>query len=210
MRTSPYLSRFSPLAIIFSALILAGCAHTQPPTDTAEAQALLDQLQEEYRYTTQADPLGAYLANRGKSDVAVNYSQSRTKNHPAPAQHQFANAALDYLGVKYKYGGNAPSSGFDCSGLIKYVAEKSLGLKLPRTSAALAQQGKSIKKSHLQKGDLVFFNTSGKRYSHVGIYLGDNKFVHAPSSGSSVRVEDMTIAYWNKRYTGARRLASAQ
>lgn len=90
------------------------------------------------------------------------------------------------------------------------MAEKSLGLQLPRRSAEMARLGQSIKRNELQKGDLVFFNTSGKRNSHVGIYLGDNKFVHAPSTGSVVRVEDMTIAYWNKRYNGARRLASVK
>lgn len=208
MHLLPQLLSPARVGIALSALILTGCVTTQGP-DSAAADALLAQLNEEYAYSTQSDPLGAYLANRGKVDVVTTYSQSRN-NPTAHAQHNhsFANTALDYLGIKYKFGGSAPSSGFDCSGLVSYVAEKSLGLKLPRRSAEIARLGQSVKPNELEKGDLVFFNTSGKRNSHVGIYLGDNKFVHAPSSGSVVRVEDMTIKYWKKRYNGARRLAS--
>ena len=204
---SPLLRLLSPVrcGLVFATILLTGCATTQSP-DSAEAEALLAQLRQEYHYNTQADPLGAYLANRSQSDVAKTYSSISQKDHDS--QHQFANAALDFLGVKYRFGGEAPSEGFDCSGLVGYVAEKSLGLKLPRTSAEMARLGQSIKKNNLQQGDLVFFNTSGKRFSHVGIYLGDNKFVHAPRTGAVVRVEDMTISYWQKRYNGARRLVA--
>lgn len=210
---SSLLKFISParIGIVLSALWLTGCVTTQGP-DSAEAESLLAQLNQEYAYNTQSDPLGAYLENRGKADVITTYSHSRDSKNTGLAanNHGFANTALNYLGVKYRFGGNAPSSGFDCSGLVSYVAEKSLGLQLPRRSAEIARLGQSIKRNELQKGDLVFFNTSGKRNSHVGIYLGDNKFVHAPSTGSVVRVEDMTIAYWNKRYNGARRLASVK
>jgi cell wall-associated NlpC family hydrolase len=147
---------------------------------------------------TQADPLGAYLAAR-------DYSQSSSKPEPVKG---LASAALNMLGIKYRYGGGAPSTGFDCSGLVVYAAEKSLGLKLPRNSAAIAREGESVRRSELKKGDLVFFNTRGHRFSHVGIYLGNKKFVHAPRTGAVVRVESMDIAYWKKRYNGARRLAS--
>lgn len=142
-----------------------------------------------------ADPLGAYLASR---DIIRS-----TSNEPSTA---LATTALTMLGIRYRFGGGAPSTGFDCSGLVVYAAEKSLGLKLPRQSAEIAQHGESVKRSELQEGDLVFFNTRGHRNSHVGIYLGDQKFVHAPRSGSVVRVESMDIAYWRDRYNGARRL----
>lgn len=197
------------IGIACAIAFLTGCATTQGP-DTADAQALLDQLNQEYAYETQSDPLGAYLANRGKTDVITTYSAHTATDHSPKGNHGLASTALNYLGVKYRFGGSAPSSGFDCSGLVSYVAEKSLGLKLPRRSAEMARLGQSIKRHELQKGDLVFFNTSGQRFSHVGIYLGDNKFVHAPSSGSVVRIEDMNINYWKKRYNGARRLASAK
>src|SRR3546814_870695 len=116
--------------------------------------------------------------------------------------------ALSVLGIKYRYGGEAPNTGFDCSGLVIYAAEKSLGLKLPRRSAEIAQEGISVKRNELKRGDLVFFNTRGHRFSHVGIYLGNREFVHAPRTGAVVRVESMDVAYWKKRYNGARRLAA--
>jgi len=119
-------------------------------------------------------------------------------------------AALEHLGVRYRWGGNSPKSGFDCSGLVVYAARESLGLQLPRTAATQARTGMAVKKSELQAGDLVFFNTRGARYSHVGIYAGDGKFIHAPRTGAVVRVESMRSSYWSQRYTGARRLQGVQ
>jgi len=118
-------------------------------------------------------------------------------------------AALEHLGVRYRWGGTDPKRGFDCSGLVVYAA-RSLGLQLPRTAATQARVGATVKKSELQAGDLVFFNTRGHRYSHVGIYAGDGNFIHAPRTGAVVRVESMQSSYWKKRYTGARRLPGVQ
>jgi len=123
-----------------------------------------------------------------------------------PDARELARAALTQLGIKYRYGGKAPSTGFDCSGLVVYAAEQSLGLKLPHHAASLAQLGLAVKRKELREGDLVFFNTRGRRFSHMGIYLGENRFVHAPRTGTVVRVERMDTAYWQKRYNGARRL----
>jgi hypothetical protein len=120
--------------------------------------------------------------------------------------HPLATQALNQLGIRYRWGGKSPETGFDCSGLIVYSAQQSLGLKLPPRSDDIAKFGDKINKKDLQVGDLVFFNTLGTRYSHVGVYLGQNKFVHAPTRGTVVRVEDMTLRYWTARYTGARRL----
>lgn len=112
-----------------------------------------------------------------------------------------------FLGVRYRMGGNGPDAGgFDCSGLVRKVFGDALGLNLPRTAAQMAQMGQKVASSDLKPGDLVFFNTMRQTFSHVGIYLGDNKFLHSPSKGSAVRVEDMTEAYWTKRFTGGRRL----
>ena len=124
----------------------------------------------------------------------------------AASQHPLTREALQQIGVKYRYGGTSPDRGFDCSGLIHYSAQESWGLKLPRRTRDMAQVGQKLKISELVVGDLVFFNTLGHRYSHVGIYLGDGYFVHAPSSGGQVRVENMSVQYWKKRYTGARRI----
>lgn len=120
-------------------------------------------------------------------------------------EESFVDQALAHLGTRYKYGGESPS-GFDCSGLVWYVAQQSLGIKLPRTSAEQAKQGVQVSRSELQRGDLVFFNTMGRRYSHVGIYLGGGEFVHAPSTGGKVRIEKLSANYWKSRYNGARRL----
>ncbi|MEP7295843.1 MAG: C40 family peptidase [Burkholderiales bacterium] len=120
--------------------------------------------------------------------------------------------AMNFLGVRYRRGGNTADSGFDCSGFTRQVFETSLGLMLPRRAdeQAKAPGLAAIKRDQLQPGDLVFFNTLKRTFSHVGIYVGDGKFIHAPKPGGEVRVEDMRFAYWAKRFTGARRAESAQ
>jgi len=114
--------------------------------------------------------------------------------------------ALDLLGIRYRRGGTLPETGFDCSGLVGYVFREALGMVLPRTSREISKSGEAVKKSELQPGDLVFFNTMRRAFSHVGIYLGDHRFVHAPASGGEVRIEDMRTSYWSKRFSGARRI----
>lgn len=114
--------------------------------------------------------------------------------------------ALEYLGIRYRRGGSTPEAGFDCSGFVRHVFNQSIGLLLPHNAKAISQQGERVEKADLQPGDLVFFNTMRKAFSHVGIYLGDNQFVHAPRSGARVRIEDMSDKYWARRYNGARRV----
>ena len=115
--------------------------------------------------------------------------------------------AMNLLGVRYKRGGSDADVGFDCSGFTRQVFETSLGLVLPRRADEQAKAAGlvAVKKDELQPGDLVFFNTLRRTFSHVGIYVGDGKFVHSPKPGGEVRVEDMRIVYWAKRFTGARR-----
>ncbi len=115
-------------------------------------------------------------------------------------------SALSLTGIQYKYGGSSPATGFDCSGFVRYVFQNAANLTLPPTARAIAQIGKSIKKDDLKPGDLVFFNTLKKAFSHVGIYIGDNKFIHAPRTGETVRVESMQNSYWASRFEGAQRL----
>lgn len=116
--------------------------------------------------------------------------------------------ALSLTGVRYKYGGKSPESGFDCSGFVRYVYQQAGNLSLPHSARAISQLGKTIPKSELQPGDLVFFNTLKRTFSHVGIYLGDNRFIHSPSSGGGVRVENMQSSYWENRFNGAQRIDS--
>lgn len=201
--------RAAKLLVLTSSLALAGCAANRSGTQTADALELhLRAERNSYLQQTKSDPLGAYLADTQLQNLYSQNPYTRSGTRRFKGDQGMANVALDFLGVKYRYGGDTPKTGFDCSGLVAYAAEKSLGLKLPHHAAALAHRGKPIKRKDLKKGDLVFFNTRGARYSHVGIYLGDDKFVHAPRTGSAVRIEDMDMTYWRKRYTGARRLAA--
>jgi cell wall-associated NlpC family hydrolase len=116
-------------------------------------------------------------------------------------------AAMDLVGVRYRRGGASIDTGFDCSGFTRHVFEMSLGLALPRRvdDQATAPGLVTVRRDDLRPGDLVFFNTLKRTFSHVGIYVGDNRFIHSPRTGSSVRSEDMSFAYWAKRFTGARR-----
>lgn len=114
--------------------------------------------------------------------------------------------ALEYLGIRYRRGGSSPQTGFDCSGFVQYVFNESLGLLLPRNAFGMSRAGEKVDKQELMPGDLVFFNTMKRTFSHVGIYLGNNLFVHAPRAGAKVRIEDMSDRYWSRRYNGARRV----
>jgi cell wall-associated NlpC family hydrolase len=116
-------------------------------------------------------------------------------------------AAVGLVGVPYRYGGNNPKGGFDCSGLIVYVYSKSANIKLPRTIQEMSSKGQSVENQAPAPGDLVFFNTTGEKYSHAGIYVGQGRFVHAPSAGGTVRLEYITTPYWAARFTEARRLS---
>jgi cell wall-associated NlpC family hydrolase len=114
--------------------------------------------------------------------------------------------ALNMIGVRYRWGGNSPDSGLDCSGFVRYVFQDTLGLALPRRAEEMSRVGEKVRVSDLKPGDLVFFNTMRRTFSHVGIYIGDNKFVHSPSTGSTIRVDDLDDGYWEKRFSGARRV----
>lgn len=152
-----------------------------------------------------SDPIGDLIAqaklDRANADASIETGVSSSGS-------KLAQAALNYVGIRYRFGGTTPK-GFDCSGLIYYTASKYMGVELPRTSSSMASVGTSVKRDNLQPGDLVFFNTRGFRNSHVGIYLGNNEFLHAPSTGKTVRVEKLD-GYWDKRYNGARRLPTTQ
>jgi hypothetical protein len=113
---------------------------------------------------------------------------------------------LEFVGIGYRRGGTHPDRGFDCSGFVQAVFREALGELLPRTVREQSKVGLRVDKSELKPGDLVFFNTMRRAFSHVGIYLGDNRFMHAPRSGGEIRVEDMNQSYWVKRYNGARRI----
>jgi len=115
--------------------------------------------------------------------------------------------AMNFLGVPYRLGGSSGTGGFDCSGFTRHIFEMSLGLVLPRRAddQASAAGLVEVPREELRPGDLVFFNTLRRTFSHVGIYIGDGKFIHSPHTGATVRVDDMRFAYWSQHFTGARR-----
>ena len=126
-----------------------------------------------------------------------------------PARAERAEAllqALLALGLDYRYGGNSPVTGFDCSGLVAHVYLEAWNIRLPRNTLAQSEKGAPVSLAELQAGDLVFYDTLKRPYSHVGIYLGDGKFVHAPKAGAQVRIESLKSAYWSQRFNGARRI----
>jgi len=126
---------------------------------------------------------------------------------------RYTNAAQDVIlqglklvGINYRLGGSDENSGLDCSGFVRLVFKDTLGVLLPRSAREMSEVGERVDWKDLKPGDLVFFNTMRRAFSHVGIYLGDNYFLHAPKPGAAVRVESMQSSYWVRRYNGARRL----
>lgn len=117
-------------------------------------------------------------------------------------------AAMGALGVPYRWGGGSYDSGFDCSGFVQVVYRQTMNVQLPRVAAQQAAATRVIGRDELEPGDLVFFNTLGRRFSHVGIYVGDHKFIHSPKPGAAVRIEDMRVRYWDTRFDAARRVGN--
>lgn len=153
-----------------------------------------------------SDPIGRLLLERKLID-RLSDQLGQARNNVSDSASTLVSSAMGLLGVPYRYGGNSPETGLDCSGLVRLVFEQSVGKVLPRRAADQAAATETIARSELKPGDLVFFNTMRRAFSHVGIYVGDGKFVHAPRSGARVRVEDMRKNYWQTRFNGARRVA---
>lgn len=165
------------------------------------------------RYALLAPILLAFAGCGGGKDVRETPRPSAARHAwpvIAPADPAKANAvlirAISLVGTPYRYGGNTPEGGFDCSGLVDYVYRDMLDMRLPRTTSELAKlQGPRIRPAQLVGGDLVFFGDGGK-VSHVGIYVGEGRFVHAPSSGGTVRLDRLDGPWFRDHYSGARRL----
>lgn len=152
-----------------------------------------------------ADDIERYLSDRG-----VLAQMAQLRDTVGDKASELVVNAMGFLGVPYRRGGTNADTGFDCSGFVRSMFEQSVGLVLPRRARDQAAATEKIDKKDLEPGDLVFFNTMRQKFSHVGIYVGDNKFIHAPKPGQQVRVEDMRQAYWERRFTGARRVAGAE
>ena len=175
----------APTLLIASALLLAASAHATPANSGDD----MDKMLTDKGFLTQIDQVRHSVTLKA-SELVVN--------------------AMGFLGVPYKRGGNNAETGFDCSGFVRAIYQQSVGLLLPRRAEEQAAATQRIEKNELQPGDLVFFNTLRRAFSHVGIYVGNNKFIHSPKPGAEVRVENMGISYWQTRFNGARRVAAAQ
>ena len=151
-----------------------------------------------------SDDLNEFLLNKG---VSARLDQVRQSVGLKASELVFT--AMGFLGVPYRRGGNTAESGFDCSGFVRTTYQKTVGLILPRRAEQQAAATQTIERTDLRPGDLVFFNTMRRAFSHVGIYIGEGKFIHSPKPGSTVRVEDMGLAYWTHRFDGARRVQTA-
>ncbi len=178
--------------ILLLVLACSSAVHAAPGSTPAEAQ---EPLQWTVNLRSQLAELGHNVAGQAH-DVADRTSDLVT-------------TAMGLLGVPYRRGGTSAETGFDCSGFVRNIYEQTRGLLLPRQASEQAASTEKIDKKDLQPGDLVFFNTMRRAFSHVGIYVGDGKFIHAPRSGAKVRVEDMQESYWQRRFNGARRVAGA-
>lgn len=133
-------------------------------------------------------------------------SPVRQYDASADQMNELVMYAMSLADTPYRYGGNSTSSGFDCSGFVGHVYRQTLGVALPRTSRDISRVGKPVGQHELQPGDLVFYNTQHASFSHVGIYIGEGKFVHSPRTGETVRTEQMQMKYWVARFDGARRI----
>ncbi len=157
----------------------------------------------------------------GTSNGGGTYGTSKPRPAPSPAEsglpefvdhsvgtEEISIEAMSLVGVPYRWGGNTPESGFDCSGLVDYVVRRAASVNLPRTTEQMGGVGSTINPDEIAPGDLIFFNTTGRAHSHVGIYVGQYRFVNAPSTGGTVRIDYVTNPYWAKRFDGIRRVAT--
>lgn len=152
------------------------------------------------------------VARAGGGSSEVNAFRTMPPGSPRFVDHSIGREeisiqAMSLVGIPYRWGGNTPESGFDCSGLVRYVVARAADVNLPRTTADISHRGESIAPDEIAPGDLIFFNTTGRAHSHVGIYVGKLRFVNAPSTGGTVRLDYLTNPYWAKRFDGIRRVA---
>ena len=151
------------------------------------------------------DDLGSFLSGKGLIN-RLDRARQAVSNKAA----DLVITSMGFLGVPYKRGGSRMDTGFDCSGFVRAMYEQTAGLVLPRSAVQQAASAEKIDRSELQPGDLVFFNTMRRAFSHVGIYIGNGEFIHAPKPGAQVRVESLSLAYWARRFDGARRVSVDQ
>ncbi len=178
---------------------LTGCASPSAKSPT-QASNVLRELKADSKIKTQPS------AAKPATDSNLIATSVPAGDAPNDWRADMVMRAMTLLGVNYKFGGNTPDVGLDCSGFVRLVVKDVLGKVLPRRSEEISNSAQEIKTEDLKPGDLVFFNTVKRAFSHVGIYVGNNQFIHSPSTGGAVRIETLDKQYWTSRFDGARRL----
>lgn len=157
------------------------------------------------------DALSNFLNQRATQSSKSNTGAKPAADNSTASQDagDLIMSAMGLIGVSYRFGGTNPNQGFDCSGFMQFIFRQALQVNLPRTSREMATIGTAVAKSDLRPGDLVFFSTGGGGISHVGMYIGDNKFIHAPRTGKNIEIVSLSSKYWGSKYTTARRVPNA-
>jgi len=211
----PGSQRIASLAsLLFCVALISGLiaqpAHAQSVAQPATVSAPANNAQSHGADTE--DPVAKFLVDKGlmPSKRPVVELAQQVRDTASDIASDLVLSAMNFLGVPYRRGGNSSETGFDCSGFTRHVFENSVGLILPRRAIEQANSPAlmPVQQAELKPGDLVFFNTLRQKFSHVGIYIGDNKFIHSPKPGQEVQIQDMRQAYWDRRFTGARRVKS--
>lgn len=201
------LMRTAALALVFGLAQPAFAINAEPAAPADDMQALLISKGILSKIGGQIVQKGEQIVNVGQSVTqSVVQQVGQQVSQVSERTGDLVSTAIGFLGIPYLRGGNSAETGFDCSGFVRAIYKETIGLVLPRSADQQASATQKIDRSELKPGDLVFFNTMKRTFSHVGIYLGEGKFIHSPRSGSSVRIEDMRIPYWNVRFDGARRV----
>ena len=193
-----------------------GSASAEIVTPPAPVACVASVLQDYFGATSIVDAIA--VMRDDKAEVAGTDADSRDADSAeavasnavevSDPRQDLSDFAMQFVDVRYRRGGHAPSTGFDCSGFVHYVFAQVLGIDLPQNSMGQYQVGKQIARTDMMTGDLVFFKTHGKHISHVGIYLGEGRFIHSPTTGERVRVDNLASQYWARRFAGARRPAT--
>ncbi|MDO4433714.1 MAG: C40 family peptidase [Alysiella sp.] len=215
------------LCLLFSGSLLLSVAHAAPEEEDALNQLIQQQQRTHQKDTDGLEALIDRKIQEHESSSASRSSSQHNQSNAPPNSHaarqstniasssntpiakkdadELLSSAMGFLGVAYRFGGTSPT-GFDCSGFMQYIFRKTFAVNLPRTSAEQAQMGVQVNRADLQPGDMVFFRTSGNRISHVGMYVGNNRFIHAPRTGKNIEITSLSHQYWNSRYVTARRV----
>lgn len=200
---------FFRCCLVLAGIVFANTVHAAPENDP------LGQLLQE-RQAPDHEGLDNLIRSKSAATANQNNRNTANQNNHAAAPKATASggkgeadellaSAMGFLGVAYRFGGTSPT-GFDCSGFMQYIFRKTYAINLPRTSAEQATVGVAVSRSELQPGDMVFFRTSGSRISHVGMYVGNNRFIHAPRTGKRIEITSLSNKYWNSKYATARRV----